>query len=150
VPEDQLECADNQLLWCHSFYLHASDYPSTPFGAPFAMSVRAGENAADFRLRLAARLGESPETLRHSWKMCRFVGIEKYEPIADDAVLLSLGGFPAFVPYRYMLKFQNDEQAWQGAPRWSDLPALGIQRPNNVPRNRAAPVDHGIHLNDED
>ena len=35
-----------------------SDRPSMPFGAPFAMSVRAHETAADFCERLAARLGE--------------------------------------------------------------------------------------------
>ncbi len=137
VTEDQLACTDQQLLWCHSFDLSASGRPSSPFGAPFAMSLREGETAADFRLRLAARLGESPETLAHSWRFCRLVevpvGIERYEPIADDAVLQSLGGFPSFVPDTIHQQFQHQV----GAPIWSTLPALGIQRPNN----RVAPVD---------
>jgi hypothetical protein len=75
--------------------------------------------------------------------VCRVAGVEKYEAVADDAVLQSLGGFPAFVPYWYNQKFQ-----YHGAPAWSTLPALGIQRPNNSARNRAAPVDHGIHFNE--
>ena len=138
VPEDQLEYTDNQLLWCHSFNLDCNGLAFQTSGAPFAMSVRAGETAANFRLRLAARLGESSETLAHSWRICRCVGIERYEPIADDAVLQSLGRFPTFLPFWYHRMFQDQE----GAPEWSDLPALGIhQRPSRI--NRAAPVDLG-------
>jgi hypothetical protein len=59
VPDDQLAYTDNQVLWCHFFTRNASGYPSAPFGAPFAMSVRAHETAAGFLERLAVRLGEA-------------------------------------------------------------------------------------------
>ena len=111
VPEDQLAFPDNQLLWCHC---------SSEMFKPFAMRVHAGEKAADFRLRLAARLGISRKQISRTFILYRSVkGGTKLEAIDATAVVSSMDAFPAFLPQAHHDAYPN-----QQAPPWSVLPAL--------------------------
>jgi hypothetical protein len=80
VPADEVE--SSKIVWCHSFNAHQH-----VFGVPFAASLLPNETAAEFKIRIGARLGESAEAVKRSWKLFQ-CGAVRNEPIADGIFFL--------------------------------------------------------------
>lgn len=138
IPVEERDVAAEQLAWCHSAAPGAGGSVVT-FGVPFAIRFRDGETVADLRLRLAARLGENPEAVKRSWKLCSVSGY-RYEALPEDAVLSEVRLTP-------MMSAAGMRYARDPASQ-STLPALGIQRPDNRLRQRYAAQDQGIRINE--
>lgn len=60
------------------------------FGDPFSFVVRGKETVAELKVRLAAKLGESAEAAKRSWKLCVSANY-KYDVLAEG------------MPFRYLI-----------------------------------------------
>lgn len=83
IPLEERNISEgDKLVWCHSFSSPGAQGYGPTHGVPFSIVVKQGETVAELKVRLAARLGESIESVKRSWKICTHA-LYKYESLAD-------------------------------------------------------------------